>query len=252
MSRGWERTPGRGLQDATAKLSRPDRFFPAKGYEKQSSRGIILLNPLAMGARDNTRCPCLIGEVPLDGLTQTGLETFARLPFQLISDFRRIDRITPVMTRTILHECDLIPARSTIGSWTFFFEDVANRINYVDVGLLATPADAIGLTDRSLGDDGQQCAGVIVHEQPVAHILPVAIHRQRFSLTGIQDHERDQFFRKLVRSVVVRAVRSQDRQFVRVMVGAHQMIGSRFGQGDGRLAATAIGAVLGSMIGGGL
>ena len=33
---------------------------------------------------------------------------------------------------------------------------------------------------------------------------------------------------------------------------AGAVIGSRFGQGDGRLAATAIGAVLGSMIGGGM
>src|SRR4030088_1349914 len=212
MSRGCERTPGRGLQDATAKLSRPDRFFPAKGYEKQSSRGIILLNQLAMGARDNTRCPCLIGEVPLDGLTQTGLETFARLPFQLISDFRRIDRITPVVTRTILHECDLIPARSTIGSWTFFFEDVANRMNYVDVGLLVFAPNVVGVAKIPRMQNGPDGCAVIFDIKPVAYLQPVAIDRQRPSLQRVVNHQRNQLLWKLKRTIIVRAVRGDYRK----------------------------------------
>ena len=68
---------------------------------------------------------------------------------------------------------------------------------------------------------------MILHKQPVAHILPVAVDRQRLALQRIQNHQRNQLLRKLKRPVVVRAVRGQHRQSEGVKVRPRQMIRPR-------------------------
>ena len=70
---------------------------------------------------------------------------------------------------------------------------------------------------------------MVGHIEPVAHILAIAIHRQRQPLEGILHHQRNQLLGKLARTVVVGTVRSQHRQAIGVVVGPHQMIGGRLG-----------------------
>ena len=62
--------------------------------------------------------------------------------------------------------------------------------------------------------------------EPVADVQPVAVHRQGLAGDRVMDHQRDQLFRKLPRTVVVRAVGRQRGQPVGVAVRAHQMIGT--------------------------
>ena len=71
----------------------------------------------------------------------------------------------------------------------------------------------------------QQAGAVILDVQPVADVAAVAVDRQRPAVERVQDHQRNQLLRKLVRTVVVRAVGDQRRQAVGVEVGPHQMIG---------------------------
>src|SRR5713101_436364 len=72
---------------------------------------------------------------------------------------------------------------------------------------------------------------MIFNIQPVPHVLSVAIDGERLSLARIQNHQRDQLLRKLVRPIVVGAIRGEDRQLVSVIVRAYQVIGSRLGCG---------------------
>ena len=60
--------------------------------------------------------------------------------------------------------------------------------------------------------------------QPVTYLLAVAIYRQRFARERVDDHQRDEFFREVVRAVVVRTIGGQHRQAVGVMIGAYQMV----------------------------
>src|SRR5262245_25664248 len=66
---------------------------------------------------------------------------------------------------------------------------------------------------------------MILDEEPVAHIAAVAVDRQRLGFKRVQQHQRDQFFWKLVGPVVVRAIRDDRRQLIGFMPGANQMIG---------------------------
>jgi hypothetical protein len=70
---------------------------------------------------------------------------------------------------------------------------------------------------------------MVFHIKPVADIEAFAINRQRLAVERVQDHQWNQFFRKLIRPVVIGAVGGQHRQFVGMMIGAHQMIRSRLG-----------------------
>ena len=64
----------------------------------------------------------------------------------------------------------------------------------------------------------------------------VAVHRQAFARQGVDDHQRDEFFGKVHRAVVVAAVGGEHRQAVGVVPGAHQVVA-------GRLAGAVAGAV---------
>ncbi len=81
----------------------------------------------------------------------------------------------------------------------------------------------------------QNPGAVVVHVQPVADIRAVAVDGQRFAVECVQDHQRDQFFGELKRSVVVRAVGDERLQIVGVMIRAHEVIGRRLARGVGRV-----------------
>ena len=66
---------------------------------------------------------------------------------------------------------------------------------------------------------------VVLDVEPVAHVEPVAVDRQRLALERVHQHERDQLLGKLERPVVVRAVARRDRQPVGVVVGPNQVVG---------------------------
>src|SRR5207237_6599997 len=61
------------------------------------------------------------------------------------------------------------------------------------------------------------CSSDLLFIQPVAHILAIAVHGQRFPAPGIQNNEGNQLFRELKWTVVVRTVgceygRSEERR----------------------------------------
>ena len=75
---------------------------------------------------------------------------------------------------------------------------------------------------------------MIVDEQPVANIEPSAIDRHRLAREPLDDGQRDELLRELVRPVIVRAIGEQDRQPIGVAPGPHEMVRRRLGGGIGR------------------
>ena len=103
-------------------------------------------------------------------------------------------------------------------------EDVADRLHDLDVLLLAVAADIVGFSDPASFENFEDRCAVIDDIQPVAHVFAITVDRQILAVQGIVDDQRDQLFRELVGTVVVRAVGDQHRQAVGVVIGADQMV----------------------------
>ena len=94
----------------------------------------------------------------------------------------------------------------------FSVEEIADRFNDLKIGALGTPADNVALADRARSQDQLKRANMVVDVKPVANIVTLAVDRQGLFIEGIQDRERNELFRKMKGTVIVRAVGESDRQ----------------------------------------
>src|SRR5258706_12810734 len=94
-------------------------------------------------------------------------------------------------------------------------------------------ADVVDLADSSPFESGENSSTIIFHVQPVALLFAVAIDRKGFVVERIRDHKRQEFFGKLVGTVVVRGASDQSGKFVRANVGGYQEVRGSLGSGIG-------------------
>ena len=114
----------------------------------------------------------------------------------------RINRITHIVTFTIRYMCD-----QTLRFAKLLADDLYN----VDILLLIVSTDIINLTNTTVMDNQINRFAVILHIQPVTHIQTFTIYRQRFVSQRIDDHQRNQFLRKMIRSVVIGTTADRNR-----------------------------------------
>jgi hypothetical protein len=81
--------------------------------------------------------------------------------------------------------------------------------------------------------DGLDCAAMILHVEPVAYLKTISVQRNRLSVQRVCDRERDQLLGKLVRPVIVGAVRQRNRKPVGSGVSADQMVCGSLARGIG-------------------
>ena len=125
----------------------------------------------------------------------------------------RVDRIATVVACAVAHELDLALA-----------ERRNNQLNDLEIGLFVVAADIINLADAAVANDKVNCAAVVLHVQPVADILAIAVDRQRLIVQHVRDHQRNQLFREMIRAVVVRAARDRHRHAERAVVRLHEQV----------------------------
>lgn len=166
--------------------------------------------------------PHLVIKIPLHGFTNARLESFLRLPSKLTAHLGRIDRIAAIVTGTIRYIGDLIAVGADLGH--HFIQQIADGMNDVQILFLVMAADIVCLADHTSGNHGIKRAGVIFHIEPVTDLVTLAVHRQRFAIQRVEDHQRDQLLGEVVRAVVVGAVGDDGRQAVSTAPGAHQMV----------------------------
>ena len=111
-------------------------------------------------------------------------------------------------------------------------------LDKVDVLPLVETADVVGLGHLALVEDEVDRPRVVLHIQPVAHVLALAVYRKGLAVADIVDEQGYQFLRELVRAVVVRAVGHYGRHTVGVVEGPNEVVG-----GGLRRAVGAVGAV---------
>src|SRR4029077_8307933 len=144
-----------------------------------------------------------IVKIPVHGLAYAGFKGLVRFPPQFPLDLAGVNRITPVMTRSILDEGDELAVRHHRVVRPELVEKGADRGHNVEVWLLILASDVVGLSDSSSGQHLANCSTMISDEQPISHVPSIAIDWNWPSAHSMQNHQRDQFFGKLVRTVVV-------------------------------------------------
>ncbi len=65
---------------------------------------------------------------------------------------------------------------------------------------------------------------MIFHVQPIPNVLALSIDRQRLPVADVVDEQGDEFFRELVRPVVVGAVGHDGRHSVGIVESADKMV----------------------------
>ena len=167
--------------------------------------------------------PLGVLQIPGDGLQQPAGERLARLPAQLALDLGDIHGITTVMAGAVGH---ILDERGLRRMWRLgqARPDLTDTRDHGQVGGLVTTANIIALARLAVTHNGPDGLAMVFNIQPVADLLSIAIHRQRAALQSIQDHQRDEFFRKLVGAVVVGAVGDGERQPVGMAVSPHQVV----------------------------
>jgi hypothetical protein len=68
-------------------------------------------------------------------------------------------------------------------------DEVTDCCHYVDILPSAVPANVVGFADATALEHGTNSRAVVFDKQPVAHVLPIAIGRQRLAVERIQNHE---------------------------------------------------------------
>ena len=84
---------------------------------------------------------------------------------------------------------------------------------------------------------------MVLDEQPVAHVVALAVDGQRLALERVQEHQRDQLLGEMERAIVVGAVGDHDGQAVGVAPGPRQVVGRRLGGRIGRARVVGRGLV---------
>src|SRR5690606_28359082 len=120
------------------------------------------------------------------------------------------------------------------GCWNKLIEHITDAFDHLQVRTLAAPANVISLARSPFLDDQLQRPDMVFHVEPVADVGAIAVDRQWLFLQSIEDHERDEFFGKLVRSEIIGAVRYNDRQAEGAEPCFAEMIGSRLAGRIGR------------------
>ena len=88
---------------------------------------------------------------------------------------------------------------------------------------------------------------MVVDEEPVADVRARAVDGQFLAVERVENDERNQLFREVVRAVVVGAVGNQRRQAVGVVPRAHEVVARGLRRGVGRVRA--VGRFLGEEAG---
>lgn len=127
------------------------------------------------------------------------------------------------MSQTVSHvsyQIQRIPFRVTQQSVNGLYQHLYD----VDVLPFVETAYVVCIRNLSFMENYVYRTRMIHHIQPVAHVLTLAIHRQRLAVTNIIDKQRNQLLRKLVRPIVVRAVSHYSRHPISIMISTHKMI----------------------------
>src|SRR6266478_2330472 len=114
-----------------------------------------------------------------------------------------------------------------------FTRQTKQALGHLEIFFHMRSADVVNLADFSSFENCENPAAIVFHVQPVTLLFAVTIDGERFVVERIRDHQRQEFFRELVGTVIVRGARDQSGKFVGANVGANEKVRGSFGSGIG-------------------
>ena len=110
------------------------------------------------------------------------------------------------MARSILYEGNLSLVALAVSTWLKFIKDGAKCMHHIEVGFFIPATDVVGFTQFARLKHTANSTAVVFNVEPVADLLTITIDRERFAVQCIEDAERNELFREVIRPVVVRAI----------------------------------------------
>src|SRR5665213_2468195 len=182
---------------------------------------VMMRDPLAVVAARRGGKPLRVGEVPGERAAHSAGKSLGGLPAELATDLARIDRVAAIVARAVgdeRHQLRVIAAGPQLG------QQVAERAHHVEVRHFGVATDVVCLALPTAREHRAYRRAMVADVEPVANVLAVTVDGEWLSGERVDDHQRNEFFGKLPRAVVVRAVAGERRQAERVVIRAHEMI----------------------------
>src|SRR5690349_14636994 len=103
--------------------------------------------------------------------------------------------------------------------------ELEDSLSHAEIFHKIQAPNIVDLSDSASLENGKYSTAVVLHVQPIALLLAVAINGEILLAKGICDHERHKFFGKLIRPIVVRRPRDYRGETIRADIGPYQEIG---------------------------
>ena len=174
--------------------------------------------------------PFLVVEVPAHGLFDAFLELQGRFPAEFLLELGGVDCVAGVVAQAVSHigdEVHVLAFRAT----QELIDGLDDDLDDVDVLPFIETADVVRLGNLTIVENHVDGASMVFHEEPVAHVLALAVNRKRLLVADVVDEQRDELLGELVRTVVVGAVRDNRRHAVGVVERANKVVGARLRSG---------------------
>ncbi len=102
--------------------------------------------------------------------------------------------------------------------------ELQDAVRDVEVGHLIAAAHVVDLAGDAVFHGRPDARAVVLDVDPVADLLPVAVHRQLLAVEGVGDEQRDELLGVLARSVGVRSARDDGVDAERAVPGEHLQV----------------------------
>ena len=139
------------------------------------------------------------------------------------------------MPRPVGHEGDQVAIAAGIFITVEVRKNIAQVLHDLHVRALRVATNVVSLADTTVPEHLADRGAMITY------VPAIAINWQRFAAHSVANHQRNQFFGKLVRAVIVRAVCDHHGQTICDEIGTAQMISGGFRRGIRTAGAVAAG-----------
>lgn len=201
-------------------------------------------DPVPIRAACGPLDPVGVAEVPLHGPAQPRFEGLGGAPAEFRPYLGHVDRVAAVVAGPVPDVGDELAAAGDATprrERPDLVECVADRAHDLDIRPLGQSADVVDLARTAPLEHPTDGCAVVAHVEPVAHLQPVAVDRQRLERERVADHQRDQLLGELPRAIIIGAVGREDRQAVCVVVGPHQVVGGGLAGAVGTVGLVTVG-----------
>ena len=172
--------------------------------------------------------PFLMLQIPSDGFLQPFFELQGRLPSQAPFELGRIDGVPQIVSCPVRHVCNQ-SGRRAFRSSESLIRHFYKKTYQIYIFPFVEATYIVSVSRFAFMEDDIYGSGMIHYIQPIAYIFSLPVNRQRFIISYIVDKQRYQFFRELIRTVIVAAISYDYRHPVGIPESAHEMIRRGFG-----------------------